>query len=104
MSDIRKPGTYCDECMGGIFLLLIKEFAPLERRLEKIQQGSFRLHQSLPNVVAEFISAFGVNWASTSPAPTCTKSQAQNAKQHPRSVVRGFSLVLGDKSPNPLLG
>ncbi|MGQ9546424.1 MAG: DUF885 domain-containing protein [Dehalococcoidia bacterium] len=34
-SHLRNPGTYSDECMGGVFLLLIKEFAPLEERLEK---------------------------------------------------------------------
>jgi uncharacterized protein (DUF885 family) len=34
-SHLRNPGTYCDECMGGVFLLLVKEFAPLEERLEK---------------------------------------------------------------------
>jgi uncharacterized protein (DUF885 family) len=33
---LRNPGTYCDECMGGVFLLLVKEFAPLEQRLEKV--------------------------------------------------------------------
>jgi uncharacterized protein (DUF885 family) len=32
---LRNPSTYCDECMGGVFLLLVKEFAPLEERLEK---------------------------------------------------------------------
>lgn len=34
-SHLRNPGMYSDECMGGVFLLLIKEFAPLEERLEK---------------------------------------------------------------------
>jgi uncharacterized protein (DUF885 family) len=34
-SHLRNPGTYSDECMGGVFLLLIKEFAPLDERLEK---------------------------------------------------------------------
>ena len=32
---IRNPGKYSEECIGGVFLLLIKEFAPLEERLEK---------------------------------------------------------------------
>jgi len=32
----RHPGTYADECLGGVFLLLIREFAPLEARLEKV--------------------------------------------------------------------
>lgn len=35
-SHLRNPGTYSDECMGGVFLLLVKEFAPLEERLEKV--------------------------------------------------------------------
>ena len=35
-SHLRNPGTYSDECMSGVFLLLIKEFAPLETRLEKV--------------------------------------------------------------------
>ena len=34
-SHVRNPGTYSEECMSGVFLLLIKEFAPLEERLEK---------------------------------------------------------------------
>lgn len=34
-SHLRNPSTYCDECMVGVFLLLVKEFAPLEERLEK---------------------------------------------------------------------
>jgi hypothetical protein len=32
---LRNPGLYSDECLGGVFLLLIREFAPLEDRLEK---------------------------------------------------------------------
>jgi len=32
---IRNPGTYCQECLGGVFMLVIKDFAPLEERLEK---------------------------------------------------------------------
>jgi len=32
---IRNPGSYASESMAGVFLLLIKEFAPLEDRLEK---------------------------------------------------------------------
>jgi uncharacterized protein (DUF885 family) len=32
---LRNPGLYSDECLGGVFLLLIREFAPLEERLEK---------------------------------------------------------------------
>jgi len=32
---IRNPGTYCDECLGGVFLLLVRDFAPLGERLEK---------------------------------------------------------------------
>lgn len=34
-SHLRNPGVYSDECLSGVFLLLIKEFAPLEERLEK---------------------------------------------------------------------
>ncbi len=33
---IRNPGGYTSEAMAGVFLLLIKEFAPLEDRLEKV--------------------------------------------------------------------
>ncbi len=32
---LRDPGTYSGECLGGVFLLLIREFAPLEERLAK---------------------------------------------------------------------
>jgi len=46
---LRDPGTYCDECMSGVFLLLIKEFAPLEERLEKVL-GRLR---AIPEVLAQ---------------------------------------------------
>jgi uncharacterized protein (DUF885 family) len=46
--EVRNPGTYCDECLGGVFLLLIKEFAPLEERLEKVL-GRLR---AVPEVLA----------------------------------------------------
>jgi uncharacterized protein (DUF885 family) len=48
-SHLRNPGTYCGECMEGVFLLLIKEFAPLEERLEKAL-GRLR---SIPGVLAQ---------------------------------------------------
>jgi uncharacterized protein (DUF885 family) len=48
-SHIRNPGTYCDECMGGVFLLLIREYAPLEERLEKAL-GRLR---AIPEVLAQ---------------------------------------------------
>jgi len=47
-SHLRNPNTYCDECMGGVFLLLIKEFSPLEERLEKAL-GRLR---AIPEVLA----------------------------------------------------
>lgn len=47
-SHLRNPSTYCDECMAGVFLLLIKEFAPLEERLEKAL-GRLR---AIPEVLA----------------------------------------------------
>lgn len=46
---LRNPGTYCDEGMGGVFLLLVKEFAPLEERLEKVL-GRLR---AIPGVLAQ---------------------------------------------------
>jgi uncharacterized protein (DUF885 family) len=46
---LRNPGIYCDECMGGVFLLLVKEFAPLEERLEKVL-GRVR---AIPEVLAQ---------------------------------------------------
>jgi uncharacterized protein (DUF885 family) len=45
---VRNPGKYCEEGMGGVFLLLIKEFAPLEERLEKAL-GRLR---AIPEVLA----------------------------------------------------
>jgi len=47
-SHLRNPSTYSEECMGGVFLLLIKEFAPLEERLEKAL-GRLR---AIPEVLA----------------------------------------------------
>ncbi|MFU8796231.1 MAG: DUF885 domain-containing protein [Dehalococcoidia bacterium] len=46
---IRNPVGYCNEGMGGVFLLLIKEFAPLEERLEKVL-GRLR---EVPRVLAQ---------------------------------------------------
>lgn len=46
---IRNPGKYSEECIGGVFLLLIKEFAPLEERLEKTL-GRLR---AIPEVLAQ---------------------------------------------------
>ncbi len=53
----RNPGSYADECMGGVFLLLIKEFAPLPERLKAIT-GRLRetprvLEQARQNIVPE---------------------------------------------------
>jgi uncharacterized protein (DUF885 family) len=45
---VRNPGKYSEEGMGGVFLLLIKEFAPLEDRLEKAL-GRLR---AIPEVLA----------------------------------------------------
>lgn len=33
---LRDPGVYSQECLSGIFLLLIREFAPLKERLESV--------------------------------------------------------------------
>jgi uncharacterized protein (DUF885 family) len=48
-SHLRNPSAYSDECMGGVFLLVITEFAPLEARLDKILG---RL-QAVPGVLAQ---------------------------------------------------
>ena len=48
-SHLRNPGAYSDECMGGVFLLVITEFAPLEARLEKVL-GRLR---AIPGVLAQ---------------------------------------------------
>jgi uncharacterized protein (DUF885 family) len=45
---LRNPSKYSEECMGGVFLLLIKEFSPLEERLEKAL-GRLR---AIPEVLA----------------------------------------------------
>lgn len=46
---VRNPGKYSEEGLGGVFLLLIKEFAPLEERLEKALS---RL-RAIPEVLAQ---------------------------------------------------
>jgi uncharacterized protein (DUF885 family) len=48
-SHVRNPSVYSDECMSGVFLLLVKEFAPLEERLEKAL-GRLR---AIPEVLAQ---------------------------------------------------
>jgi len=45
----RNPGTYSDECLGGIFLLLGREFAPLEERLRSVR-GRLK---AVPQVLAQ---------------------------------------------------
>jgi len=32
----RSPGTYVEECLGGVFLLLIRDFAPLSQRMRSV--------------------------------------------------------------------
>ncbi len=46
---LRNPGLYSDECLGGVFLLLIREFAPLEDRLRSAL-GRLR---AIPEVLAQ---------------------------------------------------
>ncbi len=53
----RNPGEYADECMGGVFLLLVKEFAPLADRLRSVK-GRLEatpevLEQAKQNIVPE---------------------------------------------------
>ena len=46
---LRNPAFYLDEVMEGIFALIIKEFAPLEQRLQSLA-GRVR---EVPRVLAE---------------------------------------------------
>ncbi|MCR4403758.1 MAG: DUF885 domain-containing protein [Candidatus Acetothermia bacterium] len=46
---LRNPSMYSDECLSGVFLLLIREFAPLEERLEKVL-GRLR---AIPEVLSQ---------------------------------------------------
>ncbi|HIC95076.1 TPA: DUF885 family protein, partial [Candidatus Bipolaricaulota bacterium] len=46
---LRNPGMYSEECLAGVFLLLIREFAPLEERLRSVL-GRLR---AAPEVLAQ---------------------------------------------------
>jgi uncharacterized protein (DUF885 family) len=48
-SHFRNPGTYPEECLAGIFLLLIREFAPLEERL----RSALGRLKAIPRVLAQ---------------------------------------------------
>lgn len=55
----RSPGMYSGECLGGIFLLLVKDFAPLPERMRSVL-GRLRevprvLEQGKANVVPESV-------------------------------------------------
>jgi len=45
----RSPGTYVDECLGGVFLLLVRDFAPFPVRMKAVL-GRLR---EVPRVLAE---------------------------------------------------
>ncbi len=45
----RSPGQYLDECLGGVFLLLIRDFAPFGKRMRSVL-GRLR---DVPRVLAE---------------------------------------------------
>lgn len=45
---LRNPNFYSQECMNGVFLLLVKDFAPLEQRLENV----LRRTQTIPEVLS----------------------------------------------------
>jgi uncharacterized protein (DUF885 family) len=45
----RSPGTYIDECLGGVFLLLVRDFAPFPVRMKAVL-GRLR---EVPRVLAE---------------------------------------------------
>ena len=45
----RSPGTYVDECLGGVFLLLVRDFAPFPVRMRAVL-GRLR---EVPRVLAE---------------------------------------------------
>ncbi|MFO8034708.1 MAG: DUF885 domain-containing protein [Candidatus Bipolaricaulota bacterium] len=53
----RNPGEYTDECMGGVFLLLIKQFAPLPERLKaiagRLEATPQLLEQAKQNLIPE---------------------------------------------------
>jgi uncharacterized protein (DUF885 family) len=45
----HSPGTYVDECLGGVFLLLVRDFAPFPTRMKAVL-GRLR---EIPRVLAE---------------------------------------------------
>jgi len=45
----RHPGTYLDECLGGVFLLLVRDFAPFRVRMRSVL-GRLR---DVPRVLAQ---------------------------------------------------
>ncbi|MDD5265386.1 MAG: DUF885 family protein, partial [Candidatus Bipolaricaulis sp.] len=48
-SEQRSPGAYVEECLGGVFLLLIRDFAPFGTRMRSVL-GRLR---EVPRVLAE---------------------------------------------------
>jgi len=48
-SEQRSPGAYVEECLGGVFLLLIRDFAPFRKRMRSVLG---RLGE-VPRVLAE---------------------------------------------------
>ncbi len=45
----RNPGTYVNECLGGVFLLLVRDFAPFRVRMK----SALRRLQEVPRVLAQ---------------------------------------------------
>ena len=61
---LRSPGFYLGEIMGGVFSLIMKEFAPLPERLHsalgRVRQAPRVLHEGMQNLVPEQVPAVWV--------------------------------------------
>ncbi len=65
----RSPGSYVDECLGGVFLLLIRNFAPFRRRIRcaigRLREVPRVLAEAKQNLVPEQVPPLWVEMAIT---------------------------------------
>ena len=65
----RSPGSYVDECLGGVFLLLIRDFAPFPQRMRsaigRMQAVPRLLSEAKQNLVPEQVPPVWIEMAIT---------------------------------------
>ena len=87
----RNPGTAVDECLNGVYLLIVRDFAPLPERMRNILS---RLHEA-PRVLAE-----GRALIIPPEAPKIWVEVALESAQQGVGLLAGFVPMLAESTPD----